>query len=59
MFVLNSFRDAEFLLNLIEYPTIREQEKKVPLSRDKQNDLVFFLADKLFECVWPFCDFGA
>ena len=42
-FVLNSLRGAEFLLSLVEDPTIWEQGKKDSLSRDKQYDLVFFL----------------
>ena len=35
IFVLNSLREADFLLSLVEDPTICEQGKKHCLSRDK------------------------
>ena len=43
LFFLISWEKQNFLLNLVEDPTIWEQGKKDSLSRDKRHDLVFFL----------------
>ena len=42
VFVLIPWEKQNFLLSLVEDPTIWEQGKKDSLSRDKQYDLVFF-----------------
>ena len=48
IFVLNSLRKAEFLLSLVNDPTIWQQGKRDSLSRDRKYDLVFFLTYKCF-----------
>ena len=43
LFFFDFLKKQNFLLNLVEDPTIWEQGKKDSLSRDKRHDLVFFL----------------